>query len=61
MSFMFHLFTLGKDKLSLVIKKFTIDNSVEVKHLVLSCSLFDPLRILFIILFIIPLAIVFLF
>ena len=58
LSFMFHLFILVHDQLSLVIKKFTIDNSVEVKHLVLSCSLFDLLRILFIILFIIPLAIV---
>ena len=58
LSFMFRLFILVQDQLSLVIKKFTIDNSVEVKHLVLSCSLFDLLRILFIIFFIIPLAIV---
>ena len=57
MSFMFHLFTLGKDKLSLVIKKFTIDIRFEVKQLVLSCLLFVLLRILFIIFFIIPLAI----
>ena len=55
---MFQLLIIDQDQLTLVIKKFSIDNRSEVKHIVLSHSLFDLLRILFIIFFIIPLAIV---